>query len=68
MESFGGIKMIYRLNASYYVRGLKREDIKDTYQLWFENQEVCKYNSHAKYFKTKDWFDEYFGSLNDEKK
>jgi RimJ/RimL family protein N-acetyltransferase len=40
--------MIYRLNNMYYVRGLREADLSGGYISWFEDQTVCKYNSHGK--------------------
>ena len=68
MESNMETKMIYRLNINYYVRKLEEADINGDYIQWFEDQEVCRYNSHGKFFKTKIWFEEYIKSLNDESK
>jgi [ribosomal protein S5]-alanine N-acetyltransferase len=56
--------MIYRLSDDYYVRALVETDLEGNYPGWFEDQDVCKYNSHAKFFKTKAYFKEYFQALN----
>lgn len=58
--------MIYELGRNYYVRRLKADDINGPYSLWFEDQEVCKYNSHGKFFKTDAYFEEYISSQNRE--
>ncbi len=58
--------MIYQLNEDYSVRPLTEEDLDGPYTLWFEDQDVCRYNSHAKFFKTKTHFREYLSELNRE--
>lgn len=64
MDSDGGLKMIYKLNEQYFVRTLIENDIDGPYPSWFEDQEVCKYNSHGKFFKTRAYFKEYVDALN----
>ena len=56
--------MIYKLNKEYFVRPLIEKDIDGAYPSWFEDQEVCQYNSHGKFFKTRAYFKEYFDNLN----
>lgn len=56
--------MIYHLNEEYFVRSLIKEDLDGPYPAWFEDQVVCQYNSHGKYFKTRAYFKEYFDTLN----
>lgn len=58
--------MIYQLNEDYSVRPLSEEDLDGPYTLWFEDQEVCRYNSHGKFFKTKAHFRAYLSELNRE--
>lgn len=58
--------MIYKIADDYYVRSLRESDLDGPYQSWFENQEVCKYNSHGKFFKNADWFRKSFSNLNQE--
>ena len=58
--------MIYELNKDYYVRPLTEEDIDGPYPGWFADQEVCRYNSHGKFFKTKAAFREYVLALGGE--
>ncbi len=55
--------MIYRLNEDYSVRPLAEADLDGSYMLWFEDQDVCRYNSHGKFFKTKAQFREYLSEL-----
>lgn len=59
--------MIYRLSSEYYVRFLQESDVNGSYPDWFEDQEVCNYNSHGKFNKTKDYFLDYIKSLNNNK-
>jgi len=58
--------MIYELNKDTYVRPLSEDDINGHYPSWFEDQDVCRYNSHGKFFKTKTYFKEYLNELNRE--
>jgi RimJ/RimL family protein N-acetyltransferase len=55
--------MIYALSAEYLVRPLAEDDLDGPYPGWFEDQEVCRYNSHGKFFKTRAYFREYLGLL-----
>ena len=56
--------MIYRLSDDYYVRPLVEADLDGPYPGWFEDQEVCRFNSHGKFFRTREWFRDYVASLN----
>lgn len=58
--------MIYELNKNYFVRALTEEDLNGPYPAWFEDQEVCRYNSHGKFFRTKNYFREYLAALDRE--
>ena len=58
--------MIYQLNDEYFVRSLQETDIDGGYPSWFEDQDVCKYNSHGKFFKTRSHFQAYLNGLNSE--
>lgn len=60
--------MIYALNRDYSVRSLNEADVEGPYPSWFEDQEVCKFNSHGKFFKNKEWFRQYVAALNEENK
>jgi ribosomal-protein-alanine N-acetyltransferase len=55
--------MIYELNKEYYVRPLRQDDIDGPYVGWFEDQEVCRYNEHGKFFKTQASFQQYLSEL-----
>ena len=58
--------MIYELSKDYFVRPLAEPDLDGPYPGWFEDQDVCRYNSHGKVFKTKAYFREYLNELNRE--
>jgi RimJ/RimL family protein N-acetyltransferase len=58
--------MIYQLDSDYHVRPLRREDLDGPYPTWFEDQDVCRFNSHGKFFKNRAWFEEFIASLNRE--
>jgi len=55
--------MIYRLSDEYFVRGLRESDVDGPYPSWFEDQEVCRYNSHGKVARSEEYFREYVRSL-----
>jgi ribosomal-protein-alanine N-acetyltransferase len=57
---------IYVLDADYYVRLLDESDLDGPYPRWFQDQEVCRYNSHGKFFKTKSHFQAYLAGLGGE--
>ena len=56
--------MIHQLGDGYYVRGLREDDLAGPYPSWFEDQEVCRYNSHGKFFRNARWFRDFYDSLN----
>jgi [ribosomal protein S5]-alanine N-acetyltransferase len=58
--------MIYQLDQHYYVRPLAAADLDGPYPQWFEDQEVCRYNSHGKFFKPREYFAAYVASLDGE--
>jgi len=58
--------MIYCLSNEYSVRPLQECDLDGPYPGWFEDQEVCRYNSHGKFFKTRAYFREYVNALDRE--
>ena len=58
--------MIYELPNGYFVRALYASDLAGPYPHWFEDQEVCKYNSHGKFAKNSDWFKSFYDSANRE--
>jgi [ribosomal protein S5]-alanine N-acetyltransferase len=58
--------MIYQISHDYFLRPLKAEDLNGPYSTWFEDQEVCKYNAHGKFFKDRAYFEDYLGNLGQE--
>jgi len=58
--------VIYKLIDGYHVRGLRETDLAGPYPSWFEDQEVCKYNSHGKLFRNAQWFRDFYDGLNRE--
>lgn len=58
--------MIYNLSKNYFVRAFVESDLDGPYPNWFEDQEVCRYNSHGKFLKTKANFKEYMNELGTE--
>ena len=55
--------MIYQLTPEYFVRPLSEADLSGPYRSWFEDQEVCRFNSHGKFFKTEASFRAYVAAL-----
>ncbi len=60
--------MIYRISEDYSVRSFRESDLSGPYTCWFEDQEVCKYNSHGKFFRTQEYFRSFYASLNEDDK
>ncbi|MCE5181779.1 MAG: GNAT family N-acetyltransferase [Anaerolineaceae bacterium] len=58
--------MITELTTDYYVRPLDENDLDGPYPAWFNDLGVCRYNSHAKFFKTRAFFANYVNQLNTE--
>jgi [ribosomal protein S5]-alanine N-acetyltransferase len=55
--------MICRLSDEYFVRALRASDLDGPYPGWFEDLEVCRYNSHGVFCRTRAWFEAYFRDL-----
>jgi len=62
----GELEMICRLSETYYLRPLDDRDLDGVYRSWFEDQDVCKFNSHGKFFKTRAFFQSYLTQLDEE--
>ncbi len=60
--------MIYDISKGYYVRNLEEADLSGRYPLWFQDQDVCRYNSHGTFGKNADWFRGFYNGLNSEDK
>ncbi len=58
--------MIYQLSKDYFLRSLAVEDLNGPYPKWFEDQEICRYNSHGKFFKPRSYFEAYLSELDRE--
>jgi RimJ/RimL family protein N-acetyltransferase len=59
--------MIYALSEDYYVRKLITDDLDGPYTFWFDDQIVCQFNSHGKFFKSKLHYKNFIDNLDDEK-
>jgi ribosomal-protein-alanine N-acetyltransferase len=59
--------MIYRLSDEYYVRALRESDLAGPYPSWFEDQEVCRFNSHGKFARTDDYFRRFIQAIDADK-
>lgn len=56
--------MSIRISKDYFVRAFQESDLSGAYPSWFEDQEVCAYNSHGNFFKTFEYFHEFYRSIN----
>jgi [ribosomal protein S5]-alanine N-acetyltransferase len=56
--------MIYQLEDEYYVRSFCETDLDGPYRGWFEDQEVCRFNSHGKLFRNEQYYRAFWDSLN----
>lgn len=54
----------YRLSDDYWVRPLVEADIDGPYPTWFADPEVCRWNSHGKFFRSREWFLEFVRGAN----
>lgn len=52
-----------RLSDEYFVRALRESDVDGPYPGWFEDPEVCRFNSHGKFQKSLESFRAYVRSL-----
>ena len=59
--------MIYQLDARYYVRPLDESDIDGPYPGWFEDQDVCRFNGHGKFFQNKQTLRDFVLTANSER-
>lgn len=60
--------MIYQLSDAYFVRAFRESDLDGSYCKWFEDQEVCRFNSHGKLFRNEQYFRAFWESLNSDDK
>ncbi len=58
--------MIYQLSGNYFVRSLSADDLNGPYPTWFVDQEICRYSSHGKFFKSRSYFESYLSKLDSE--
>lgn len=59
--------MKIKINKDYFLRPLVEKDLFGNYRLWFSDQNVTKYSSNGKYFKSKNFFLDYIKKSNNEK-
>jgi Acetyltransferases, including N-acetylases of ribosomal proteins len=60
--------VIYRLDERYYVRCLEELDMEGPYPTWFEDQDVCRFNGHGKFFQNKKAIRDFVLTANSEKR
>jgi len=51
------------LSENLFIRGLCEADVEGPYPPWFEDQEVCAFNSHGKFVRTKEYFRQFIRNL-----
>lgn len=56
--------MYFLENCKIGLRALEENDVNGEYPNWFNDQEVCKYNSHHRYVMTKNEVIEYAKNCN----
>lgn len=56
--------MIYELSSDYFVRSFRENDLDGPYRTWFEDQDVCRFNSHGKLFRNEMYFKAFWEGLN----
>jgi len=59
--------MIYELDHLYSVRPLAMSDLDGPYPSWFEDQSVCRFNGHGKFFLNKEQMRNFVLTANSEK-
>jgi RimJ/RimL family protein N-acetyltransferase len=52
-----------KLSKELFLRGLCEADVEGPYPSWFEDQEVCAFNSHGKFVRTKEYFRQFIRNL-----
>lgn len=56
-------KIIFLKGEKVYLRGLKEEDLTIEYLQWLNDEEVCRFNSHAVFPNSEQKMKAYFNSL-----
>lgn len=59
------MKNVFLTGSNIYLRSLLMEDLESGYLSWFNDQEVCKYNSHHIFPYTKEKAEKYINKIND---
>jgi ribosomal-protein-alanine N-acetyltransferase len=62
MKSIEQSSIIYQTDR-LYVRGLCRADIDSDYFLWFDDQDVCRHNSHGMFPNSRAKMEAYFDEI-----
>lgn len=60
--------MIYEIGESYFVRPLEEADLLGSYPTWFQDQEVCRYNSHGKFCHPIEYYRDYVAASAQERR
>lgn len=62
------MKELFLEGKTIYLRPLKRKDLTGNYSRWFNDQEVCKYNSHGYFPMQKQALEDYFKEISSSNK
>lgn len=60
--------IIFLKGERVHLRGLEEKDLTNDYLQWLNDEEVCRFNSHAVYPNTESRMKSYFTSLQDQDK
>ena len=61
------MKNAFLVGNKIYLRSLHESDIEGNYPKWFDDPEVCKYNDHVPFTKTKQDFIDYVKKVSESK-
>ena len=46
-----------------YLRGIEKSDVNESYQQWFNDEEVCRFNSHHRFPKRREDMESYYQNV-----
>jgi len=55
--------MMERIDHQYFVRPLRESDVDGPYPGWFEDPDVCRFNSHGRFVRSLDHYRTYVRAL-----
>jgi len=57
------MKNQFIIGARVYLRAIAKSDLTEEYQNWFNDEEVCKHNSHHRFPNYRENMEEYFRTV-----